>query len=63
MDIDKVLNARTRDLCGMMKELMKVFSGDSAVWSEWRIIGFKEGVVGECAGRTWKRWINIVRFA
>ena len=33
--MDKIPNPRIKKLCG----LMKVFSGGSAMWSEWRMIG------------------------
>ena len=37
--MDKLLNPGIRELCGVTKELMKVFSGGSAMEREWRIIG------------------------
>ena len=37
--MDKVPNAWIREVCGVTKGLMKVFSGSSAMWRKWRIIG------------------------
>ena len=34
--MDKVPNARIRELCGVAKELM-VFSDGSAMWREWKM--------------------------
>ena len=37
--MDRVPNARVRELCRVMKGLMKVFSGGLTMWKEWRMIG------------------------
>ena len=42
--MDKLSNARIRELCGGTKGLMKMFSGGSAMWGECRIIGLLEGL-------------------
>ena len=41
--MDKVPNALIRELCGVTKGLMKVFSNGSAMWRGWRIIGLLRG--------------------
>ena len=38
-----VQNARIRELCGVTKGLMKVFSNGSAMWREWRMAGLLTG--------------------
>ena len=35
--IYKVLNACIRELCGVMKGLLKMLSGGSVMWKEWRM--------------------------
>ena len=35
--IDKVSNAWIRELCKVMKGLIKVFSGGSAKWRKWKM--------------------------
>ena len=37
--IDRVTNARIRELCKVMKGLMKVFSDGLVIWRGWRLIG------------------------
>ena len=37
--VDRVLNAWIRELCGMMKGLMKLFSSGLTMWRRWRMIG------------------------
>ena len=49
-----------------MKGLMKVNSGDSAMWRGWRMIRYLRVYVGECASshsvdRLWNRWIDIMK--
>ena len=39
---------RAVQMCRVTKGLMKVFSGGSAMWREWRMIGFLRGCV--CRG-------------
>ena len=41
--MDKVPNARIRELCGVMKGSMKAFSGGAVIWREWRILGLPRG--------------------
>ena len=43
MRIYKVSNARTTELCGVMKGLMKAFSNGSAMWREWRTTRLPRG--------------------
>ena len=58
--MDKVPNARIRELCGVTKvwtkRLMKVFSYASPMWKEWRTTGLLEGHVGDCAGSV--QWVG-----
>ena len=59
--MDKVPNARIRELWGMTKGLVKVlFSDDSAMWREWRRTGL---VRGSIRGVPRKRWIDTGRTA
>ena len=49
-----------------MKRLMKVFSGGSAMWREWRMIRLLKGSVGVCAGSRpvggpRMRWIDTMK--
>ena len=45
-----------------MKGLIKVFSGGSALWKEWRMIGLlKECVGSHSLGRAGKKWIDTVK--
>ena len=48
--MDKVPNARIRELCGVTKGLMKVFSDGSAMRREWRMTGLLRGSIWGCAG-------------
>ena len=42
---DRVPNARIRELRGVMKGLMKVFSDGSAMWRQWRMEGLLRGSI------------------
>ena len=37
--MDKIPNVQIRELCGMTKGLMKLFSDGLSIWKEWRMIG------------------------
>ena len=41
--MDKILNARIRELLRVTNGLVKVFSDGSAMWKEWRMTGFLRG--------------------
>ena len=48
--MDIVPNSQIRELCRVTKAFMKVFSGGSAIWKGWKMIGLLKEYVGECAG-------------
>ena len=44
---------------------MKVFSNDTAILKEWRVIGLLKGYMWKCmgshlAGQPWKRWVDSI---
>ena len=63
--VDKVPNPRIRQLCGITMGMDKKIDEGVLRWlghvERMRMTGLLRGSVGECAGRPWKRWIDIMK--
>ena len=60
---DKVPNTWRRELCEVTKRLVKVASGGSIMWREWKVDRIAKRVyIEECAdSQLQKRWLDTVK--